>query len=177
MDSYKTGEPNRTDIAHIGKSVLIRGELSGSEDLFVDGQVEGSIELREHHLTVGPNARVRASVNAREVVVQGSVDGNITARDRIELRKSAVVNGDILTQRIVVEDGAWMKGKLDTRKDVLQQPRAEQKPVAAPTVTPTPASAPSPALAPSVSAGNPANGSPASGESTSATPATAVSKA
>src|SRR5688572_638812 len=68
-------EPSRSAVAHIGKSVVIKGELSGSEDLYIDGQVEGTVELREHHLTIGPHGRVNANVNAKEVIVQGSVKG------------------------------------------------------------------------------------------------------
>ena len=107
----------RVDIANIGKSVLIKGELSGSEDLYLDGEVEGSIELRGHNLTVGPNGRIRASINAREVVVQGKVDGNVHA-ERVELKKSAICAGDIVTQYIAVEEGAYFKGGIDIVKDV-----------------------------------------------------------
>src|SRR5271169_5210549 len=81
MDAPKTGE-----FAHIGKSVVIKGELSGSEDLYVDGNVEGSIELRNHSLTVGPNGNVKADVSAKSVVVQGKLDGSVNASDRVELR-------------------------------------------------------------------------------------------
>jgi len=108
MDAPLTGE-----FAHIGKSVVIKGELSGSEDLFVDGQVEGSIELRNNKLIVGPNASVKASVSAKGVVIQGTVQGTVNATDRVELRKSAVVNGDVITQRISIEEGAFLKGKVD----------------------------------------------------------------
>lgn len=118
----------RSDIAHIGKSVVVKGELSGSEDLFVDGEVEGSIELRGNSLTIGPNGRVRANVNARNVVIQGKVDGNLCGADRVELKKSAIVTGDIITQRISVEDGAFFKGSVDIQK---QEAKTEAKPVAA----------------------------------------------
>jgi len=105
--------PFSGDLAQIGKSVVIKGELSGSEDLYVDGQVEGSIALKGNSLTVGPNGQVKASVEAKGVVVQGKLDGNVTASDRVELRKTAVVNGDISTQRISIEEGAYLKGKVD----------------------------------------------------------------
>lgn len=121
MDSYRSSEQGRTDVAQIGKSVVIKGELSGSEDLYLDGEVEGSIELHEHNLTVGPNGRVKANVNAKEVIVHGKVDGNIVNSDRVELRKSAVLVGDIVTQRIVIEDGAYFKGGIDIRKDQTQK--------------------------------------------------------
>jgi cytoskeletal protein CcmA (bactofilin family) len=106
----------RAELAHIGKSVVVKGELSGSEDLFVDGEVEGSIELRNQSLTLGPNSKIRASVFAKEVSVHGKVDGNVTATNKVELKKSAVFNGDISTQRIVVEDGAFFKGSIDIHK-------------------------------------------------------------
>jgi cytoskeletal protein CcmA (bactofilin family) len=105
--------PLSADLAQIGKSVVIKGELSGSEDLYVDGQVEGSIALKSNSLTVGPNGSVKASVDAKAVVVQGKLEGNIQASDRVELRKSAVVTGDISTQRISIEEGAYLKGKID----------------------------------------------------------------
>jgi cytoskeletal protein CcmA (bactofilin family) len=109
--------PKTTEMAHIGKSVVIKGELSGSEDLYIDGQVEGKIELQSNSLTVGPNGQVRANVNAKSVVVQGKVDGSIRATDRTELRKTAIITGDIATQRISIEDGAYFKGKVDIQKD------------------------------------------------------------
>ena len=151
MDNFRPGE-SRTDIAHIGKSVVIKGELSGSEDLFLDGQVEGNIELRDHSLTIGPNGHVRANINAKEVIVQGKVEGNVTGTDRVELRKSAVQVGDIATQRIVIEDGAYFKGGIDIRKDKDkdQTPRRETSPAQTQTSTPvtqvaTPPSSPLPA--------------------------------
>ena len=101
------------DFAHIGKSVNIKGELSGSEDIYVDGHVEGSIQLAGNSLTVGPNGRVRANVTAKNVTVGGALDGNIQASERTELRKSAVVNGDVQTKRIAIEEGAYFKGKLE----------------------------------------------------------------
>jgi cytoskeletal protein CcmA (bactofilin family) len=109
--------PQTAEFAHIGKSVVIKGELSGSEDLYLDGQVEGSIELRNHSLTVGPNGKVKANVSAKGVVIQGKLDGSVTASDRVELRKSAVVTGDVTTQRISIEEGAFLKGKVDIQKD------------------------------------------------------------
>ena len=104
-------------VANIGKSVVIKGELSGSEDLYLDGEVEGNIELNGNSLTVGPNGRVRAHVNAREVVINGHMDGNISATERVELRKSAVLVGDIRTQRIMVEEGACFKGSIDVQRE------------------------------------------------------------
>ena len=149
MDNFRSSE-SRTDIAHIGKSVVIKGELSGSEDLYLDGEVEGSIELRDHSLTIGPNGHIRANINAKEIIVQGKVEGNIIGTDRVELRKSAVQVGDIATQRIVIEDGAYFKGGIDIRKDKDQIPRHESSPSQIQTSTPvtqvtTPPSSPLPA--------------------------------
>src|SRR5271166_1886201 len=108
MDAPQTG-----DGAHIGKSVVIKGELSGSEDLYVDG----TIELRNNSLTVGPNGNVKANISAKSVVIQGKLDGSVNASERVELRKSAVVTGDLTTQRIAIEEGAFLKGKIDIQKE------------------------------------------------------------
>ncbi|MGA2966290.1 MAG: polymer-forming cytoskeletal protein [Terriglobales bacterium] len=112
--------PQTQEFALIGKSVVIKGELSGSEDLFVDGNVEGKIELRNHSLTVGANGIVKADVSAKSVVIQGKLDGTVTASDRVELRKSAVVTGDLITQRIAIEEGAFLKGKVDIQKEAAK---------------------------------------------------------
>lgn len=114
------------DFAHIGKSVRIKGDVSGSEDIYVDGQVEGSIQLNGNSLTIGPNGNVCANISARNVIVGGTLDGNIQAGERTELRKSAVVNGDVQTQRIAIEEGAYFKGKLE-----IQKPQAESTTMAA----------------------------------------------
>jgi cytoskeletal protein CcmA (bactofilin family) len=115
METPKTG-----GVAHIGKSVIIKGELSGSEDLYVDGKVEGTIGLPGSSLTVGPNGQVRADVDAKNVVIQGKLDGNVRATDRVELAKSATATGDILAARVAIEDGAYFKGKLDIQKDIAK---------------------------------------------------------
>lgn len=112
----KPVQNQRADVAHIGKSVVVKGELSGSEDLYLDGEVEGSIELNNHSLIIGPNGKIRASVRAKDIVVHGKVDGNLYG-ERVELKKSAVLVGDICTQRIAVEDGAYFKGGIDIQKD------------------------------------------------------------
>ena len=106
--------------AHIGKSVIVKGELSGSEDLYVDGVVEGTIELQGNSLIVGPNGQVKAKVNAKNVTVQGKMDGNIHANERVELRKTAVIAGEIVTQRVAIEEGAYFKGKIDIQKDAAK---------------------------------------------------------
>jgi len=112
--------PKTAEFAHIGKSVVIKGELSGSEDLFVDGVVEGTIELPANALIIGPNGQVRAKLNAKSVTVQGKVEGNISASERVELRKSAVAVGDISTRRIAIEEGAYFKGKIDIASEAAK---------------------------------------------------------
>lgn len=124
LELTKPVDSFRTDVAaHIGKSVVVKGELSGSEDLYLDGEVEGTIELRDHSLVVGPNGRVRANITAREVVLHGKAEGNIHATDRVELRKSCVLVGDITTHRIMIEDGAFFKGAVDVQKESKPEPR------------------------------------------------------
>lgn len=115
-DPSRSADSYRAEVASIGKSVLIKGELSGSEDLYLDGEVEGSVDLRDHSLIVGPNGRVRANIHARDVVIHGKVDGNVFGNERVELKKSAILMGDISTQRIVIEDGAYFKGAIDITK-------------------------------------------------------------
>ena len=120
----------------IGKSVTIKGELSGNEDLYIDGDIEGSITLPEHALTIGPNARVRADLKVRDVIVFGKVNGNIQATGRVDLRQSAVVNGDIYGGRLSIEENAMVKGKVELkvpeRTGSAAQPaaaKAEQEPL------------------------------------------------
>jgi cytoskeletal protein CcmA (bactofilin family) len=132
VDLSKPGEVNREAPltgAHIGKSVVIKGELSGSENLFVDGEVQGSIQLDGHGLTIGQNGRVRANLKAKDVVVHGRVDGAITAGDRLDLRKTAVVMGDVQARRLSIEDGAFLKGNVETSNaaQTSTQPQREVK--------------------------------------------------
>ena len=143
MEMHKPADNARAEVAHIGKSVVVRGELSGSEDLYLDGQVEGSIELHDHHFTIGPHGRVKASVHAREVVVHGQLEGNVHGTERVELKKSAVLTGDIITQRIVIEDGAFFKGSLDTQRTPAKpEPKRETVEAAAASASSSYASAP-----------------------------------
>ena len=122
--------PKTTEFAHIGKSVIIKGELSGSEDLYVDGQVEGSIELSGNRLIIGPHGQVRARVNAKGVIVQGKLEGNIQAGERVELTKSAILVGDIATQRVAIEEGAYFKGKVDIQREGARTEASKAAPVA-----------------------------------------------
>ncbi|HZM10983.1 MAG TPA: polymer-forming cytoskeletal protein [Candidatus Limnocylindrales bacterium] len=146
-EPVRSDVPRSVDVATIGKSVIVKGELSGSEDLYVDGEVEGSISLRGQSLTIGPNGRVRANIEARNVIVHGRVDGNIQASDRVELRKSASLSGDISTARVAIEDGAFFKGSIDIQK-AEPAPRLEPKPAAVVAAAPTPVPAPIPVAAP-----------------------------
>lgn len=132
-------DTTRNEIAHIGKSVLVKGELSGSEDLYLDGEVEGSIDLREHSLVIGPHGRVRANIFARDVVVHGKVDGNVSGTERVELKKSAVLMGDIATKRIVIEDGAFFKGAIDIKKEAAKPEAPKAMAAAASYSAPAPA--------------------------------------
>ena len=97
----------------VGKSVSIRGELTGLEDLFLDGAFEGTITLAENRLTVGPNATVKADLNVQDLIVFGVVDGNVHATGRIELRQTAVVNGDIFASRLSIEESASVRGRVE----------------------------------------------------------------
>ena len=110
-----------TQTTHIGRSLVIKGELRCSEDLYIDGQVEGAIDPSGKSLTIGPNGRVRANVNACTVVVQGKLEGNIQASDRVDLKQSAVVTGDITAQRISIDEGAYVKGSVNIQKEALKK--------------------------------------------------------
>ena len=107
---------NNQEQATIGKSLVIKGEVTGSESLYIDGRVEGTINLPGNRVTVGRNGQVQANVNAREVVVLGKVKGNLTASDRVDIRNEGSLTGDVVCQRISIEDGAYFKGGIDIRK-------------------------------------------------------------
>jgi cytoskeletal protein CcmA (bactofilin family) len=118
----------RADVGHIGKSVVIRGELTGNEDLYLDGDIEGTIDLRDHKLVIGPNGKIKASITARELVVHGRLEGNVAATDRVELKKSCTLIGDVGTQRIMIEDGAFFKGAIDIKDGAQRKPAAPSFP-------------------------------------------------
>jgi len=138
--------------AVIGKSVMIKGQIFSREDLTIDGEVEGSVELQEHRLTVGPHGKVQAGVKAHEIIVLGTIHGNVDAADRIEIRKDARLVGDIKTARIVIEDGAYFKGSIDIQRPEVARPAPAARP-AAPAQT-APATAAASAGAPMGSASN-----------------------
>ena len=106
----------RGGAATVGKAVKVVGQIFSREDLYVDGEVEGTVEALEHKLTIGPNGTVRATIKAREVVALGAIHGNVEATDKIEIRKDAKLTGDIRTARIIIEDGAYFKGSIDIVK-------------------------------------------------------------
>jgi cytoskeletal protein CcmA (bactofilin family) len=130
--------------ATIGKAVKVVGQIYSKEDLYVDGDLEGTVEALEHKLTIGPNGTLHASVKAREVVALGSIHGNVEATERIEIRKDAKLVGDIKTARIIIEDGAYFKGSIDI---VKPEPKVTPKPQAAAPPPPPPAPTPAPVAA------------------------------
>lgn len=114
------------DQATIGKSLVIKGEVTGSESLYIDGRVEGSINLAGNRVTVGRNGVVAANINAREIVVLGKVRGNLTASDRVDIRSDGSLTGDVVAARISIEDGAFFKGGIDIRKSGQAAPKEEK---------------------------------------------------
>src|SRR5260370_13797055 len=117
LTPQRPAENFRAEVAHIGKSVLIKGELSGSEDLYLDGEVEGNVDLKQHSLTVGPHGRVRANIRAREVIVHGKVDGYIAGDEEVELRQSAVLTGDITPHPILIQNAPSFKAPINLQKE------------------------------------------------------------
>ena len=123
------------DQATIGKSLVIKGEVTGSESLYIDGRVEGSISLAGNRVTIGRNGVVAANINAREIVVLGKVRGNLTASDRVDIRSDGSLTGDVVAARISIEDGAYFKGGIDIRKGgqpTQAKPNGEDKIVPVP---------------------------------------------
>ena len=140
------------DIVNIGKSVVIKGELNGSEDLTIEGHVEGTIQLRDHVLTIGPNGKIKAQVFAKSVIVLGEVMGNVTASDKVDIRDNGSVDGDIVSPRVAIAEGAHFRGSVDMqRKTQPAQPQAAkpaQPQAAVPQSTPQPQGAPPQAAPP-----------------------------
>ena len=123
-----------TERVNIGKSVVIKGELNGSEDLTVEGRVEGKIELRQHVLTIGPNGKIKAQVFAKAVVVLGEVNGNVTASDKVSIKENGSVDGDITAPRVAIAEGAHFRGSVD-----MQRAEASQSSSASSSSSPPPA--------------------------------------
>jgi len=124
---------------NIGKSVVIKGELNGSEDLTIEGQVEGTIQLRDHVLTIGPNGRIKAQVFAKAVIVLGEVVGNVTASDKVDIRDNGSVDGDIVSPRVAIAEGAHFRGSVDMQRKAGRPAQPTQ-----PTTAPPPAAQPAP---------------------------------
>jgi len=118
-------------VASIGKSVVIKGQIFSREDLYLDGEIEGTVEVPENRLTIGPHGKLQASIRAREVVVLGSVQGNVEAGERIDIRKESKLVGDIKTGRIIIEDGAYFKGSIDIVKPEAARPPVSSRPAVA----------------------------------------------
>jgi cytoskeletal protein CcmA (bactofilin family) len=134
------------DIVNIGKSVVIKGELNGSEDLTIEGQVEGKIELKDHVLTIGPNGKIKAQVFAKALIVLGEVSGNVSCTDKVEIRDGGSVDGDIISPRVAIADGAHFRGSVDMQRRASdgtaksqQQPQQRPAAQAAPATPQTPA--------------------------------------
>jgi cytoskeletal protein CcmA (bactofilin family) len=119
---------------NIGKSVIIKGELSGSEDLTIEGQVEGKIELRQNVLTIGANGKIKAQVFAKSVIILGEVIGNVTATEKVDIRDNGSVDGDITSPRVAIAEGAHFRGSIDMQRGPKGEKaeKAEAKPAAAP---------------------------------------------
>jgi cytoskeletal protein CcmA (bactofilin family) len=125
------------DNVNIGKSVVIKGELSGSEDLTIEGNVEGKIELRDNTLTIGPNGKIRAEVFAKQVIVLGEVTGNVTASEKVDIRDNGSVDGDVTAPRVAIAEGAHFRGAIDMQ----QRPSTKVPATAMATAKPTSAAA------------------------------------
>src|SRR6476646_8663460 len=111
---------------NIGKSVIIKGELTGSEDLTIEGHVEGKIELRQNVLTIGPNGKIKAQIFAKSVIVLGEVIGNVTASDKVDIRDNGSVDGDLISPRVAIAEGAHFRGSVDMQRKAGQNASASQ---------------------------------------------------
>ena len=116
--------------ATIGRTVVIKGEVSGNESLYIDGRVEGSVTFRDHRVTVGRNGVVQANISAREVVIMGKVTGNVECSDRVDIRSEGTLNGDVVSARISVEDGAMLRGSVQLNPTEQKQDKSHDAPKA-----------------------------------------------
>jgi cytoskeletal protein CcmA (bactofilin family) len=116
------------ELASIGKSIIINGELSGSEDLTIEGKVDGKIELKDHVLTVGANGRIKAQVSAKSIVVFGQVTGNLTATEKVDIKENGSVEGDVVAPRVAIADGSHFKGSIDMQRKDATADRHGHKP-------------------------------------------------
>ncbi len=115
-DGSRGARAGRDELVTIGKSIVIKGELSGGEDLTIDGQVEGKIELREHVVTIGPHGRINAQIVARSIIVLGQVNGNLAASEKVDIGQNGSVEGDIVAPRVAIADGAHFRGSIDMQR-------------------------------------------------------------
>jgi cytoskeletal protein CcmA (bactofilin family) len=113
--------------ATIGRTLVIKGEISGSESLYIDGRVEGTITFKDHRVTVGRNGVVQSNISAREVVIMGKVTGNVECTDRVDIRSEGSLTGDVVSQRISVEDGAMLRGSVQLTPSEQKQDKHEAK--------------------------------------------------
>jgi len=127
MWNQEADQKKNPGVATLGNSVFVKGEITGSEDLTIDGQVEGRIDLPDHTLTVGPNATLVADINAKNVIVFGSVVGTLVAREKVELRSSASAEGAVTCGRISVQEGAKLNGKLETKEQSAPKSKKEKE--------------------------------------------------
>jgi len=127
------------DMVNIGKSVVIKGELNGSEDLTIEGQVEGKIELKDHVLTIGPNGKIKAAVFAKAVIVLGEVNGNVNASEKVDIRDGGSVDGDIIAPRVAIAEGAHFRGSVDMQRKGGQPVAKETQKAASPSAPQAPA--------------------------------------
>jgi len=132
---------------NIGKSIVIKGELNGSEDLTIEGQVEGTIQLRDHVLTIGPNGKIKAQIFAKSVIVLGEVNGNVTASEKVDIRDKGSVDGDIISPRVAIAEGAHFRGSVDMQRKPAAPQAQAQAPTQAPRPVATPSAPPQPAAA------------------------------
>jgi cytoskeletal protein CcmA (bactofilin family) len=126
---------------NIGKSVIIKGELNGSEDLAIEGQVEGKIELRQNVLTIGPNGKIKAQIFAKSVVILGEVTGNVTASEKVEIRDNGSVDGDIAAPRVAIAEGAHFRGSIDMQRTGPKAGESKAEPKSTPAAASQPAAA------------------------------------
>jgi len=127
--------------ATIGRTVVIKGEVTGSEPLYIDGRIEGSINVPDNRVTVGRSGSVSAGIHAKEVVIMGKVEGNVVCGDRVDIRAEGSLTGDVVAPRISVEDGAFLKGGVDIQKTAKKEAAAEAAKPASPVVPPKAAAA------------------------------------
>jgi cytoskeletal protein CcmA (bactofilin family) len=132
VESVQQTRRSESNMVNIGQSVVIKGDLLGSEDLMIEGQVEGTIELKENVLTIGPNGRIKAKVFAKTVIVLGTVTGNVTASEKVDIRDGATVEGDVASPKVAIAEGAQFRGSVDMkqapRKGVQQMTHIASKP-------------------------------------------------